>query len=85
MKKSSILDTMVKISQMKNSAEILKRINYASSQTKVELIESWCHNPNDDNLKRSIDDLKDMLYQNDLSVKPVWAIDQCHEYPPLTT
>ena len=80
MKKATLTDILQGAQTLKNSQEILKKLCKNNLQSKVEVLESWFEAGDNDNLKRSLEDYRDMVFQNDLSLKALIAEDQCYEY-----
>ena len=79
-KKESVLDTMTSVLKSKNSKELMNRIQKYPFQAPVEVLASWYQDPNNDNVKRSVEDSKDMIYQHDLLVTAFLFEDECYEY-----
>ncbi len=79
MKKESIVDTLSGVLKSKNSKELLARLSKYPFQAPVEVLNSWFQDPKHDNIRRSVEDSKDMIYQHDLSVTSILFEDECYE------
>lgn len=79
MKKATLLEILRGAQSMKNAQEVLKKLCKNTLQSGVEVVDSWLEDSASDSLKRSLDDYRDMLFQHDLSLKPVLTDEQVYE------
>ena len=70
---------MTQILKSKNSKELMNKIQKYPFQMPVEVLASWYQDPNNDNVKRSVEDSKDMIYQHDLVLTSFLYEDDCYE------
>ena len=79
MKKATLLDILRGAQSMKNAQEVFKKLCSHSLQSGVEVLDCWSEPDASDSVKRSLEDYRDMLFQHDLSLKPLLAEEQCYE------
>lgn len=78
---------MTTIIQSKLAPELMGKLCKGTSQAKCETLASWVQEQGINGtskevhevINRGIEDCKDMLYQNDLILKPLLRTEQCYE------
>ena len=77
--RKKLAETIESAQKMPNSQEIMKKFCKNNVQSKVELLECWHHDMNNEGMRRSLEDYRDIIFQNDISLKPMITEDQCYE------
>lgn len=82
-----MVDTLTAIVKSKLAPELMSKLSQGTSQAKCETLASWVQEQGINGvskevheiISRGIEDCKDMLYQNDLVLKPLLRTEQCYE------
>lgn len=81
------MDTLTGILSSKLASELMGKLSKGTSQSKCETLASWVQEQGvngvskevHEMINRGIEDCKDMLYQNDLILKPLLKNEQSYE------